>query len=278
MTTRLSTSASFRTYSALRFLLLLGSSCCCIPNTTTATMALVTTSTTSSIQLPSQSQQCFYTRDELTEALSAYLRDNNNNDNNDTNKDDGDDDVDVDTTINSSSSSTDNNSIDTWCVSNIPDDISDLRMDAELNFGLELDTSWTRECDCPTAAEEKYDDTTGREGITGIGVVVVEHDTKPNDAASSSSSSSSSPVRSASDTATATATPMNAATGSSSSKTNKDMPMIYRVVPVKLLAILLVLSLGMAIRYMADFHRYEGIDPSDQKIVEFELLQLAEEA
>ncbi|KAG7351025.1 hypothetical protein IV203_010385 [Nitzschia inconspicua] len=268
--TRLSTSASFRTYSALRFLLLLGSGCC-IPNTTTATMALVT-STSSSIQ----SQQCFYTRYELTEALSAYLRDNNNNSNNDTNKDD--DDVDVDTTINSSSSSsTENNSIDTWCVSNIPDDISDLRMDAELNFGLELDTSWTRECDCPSAAEEKNDDATGREEeITGIGVVVVEQDTKPNDAVVSSSSSS--PVRSASDTATATATPMNAATGSSTSKTNKDMPMIYRVMPIKLLAILLVLSLGMAIRYMADFHRYEGIDPSDQKIVEFELLQLAEEA
>jgi hypothetical protein len=67
---------------------------------------------------------------------------------------------------------------------------------------------------------------------------------------------------------------------SSSYKSVSDasMPMIYRLMPLKVLGLLLLLSLVFVVRHMVDFNRYEGIDPSDQKIAEFELLQLAEEA
>ncbi|KAL3904803.1 MAG: hypothetical protein SGARI_004752 [Bacillariaceae sp.] len=66
---------------------------------------------------------------------------------------------------------------------------------------------------------------------------------------------------------------------SNDSSKQHEMPMIYRLMPIKLLAVLLILSLIVAIRHMVDFHSYEGIDPSSDhtKHVEFELLQLAED-
>jgi hypothetical protein len=66
----------------------------------------------------------------------------------------------------------------------------------------------------------------------------------------------------------------NSPTTSSSSDA---FPILYRLIPLKLMACLLLISAVFAVRHMVDFHRYEGIDPSDQKIAEFELLQLAEE-
>jgi hypothetical protein len=90
------------------------------------------------------------------------------------------------------------------------------------------------------------------------------------------------PIREvASDTASATevGTPTSESFSKPSSN-SKDMPMIYRLMPIKLLAVLLILSVILAIRQMVDFHSYQGIDPSSDhtKHVEFELLQLAEEA
>lgn len=240
------TATSTRSYSVLRFLLLLGSYSH-LPSLADAVVAPL-------------SQQCFTTRQELADALYDYLRDDNKN-------------------------TTTSSSIETWCVSHISlqDDISDLRMEAELNLGIDLST-WEEnngECYCEddngetevTVLEEE-----SRENTDTVAVVVEEEEEIQRNVPTSSSSS---PTRSASDTSTATATKIDSTSPSSTSNKSgngNEMPMIYRLMPIKLLAVLLILSLGMAIRHMVDFHRYEGIDPSDQKNVEFELLQLAEEA
>jgi hypothetical protein len=148
-------------------------------------------------------------------------------------------------------------------------------MEAELTLGVDL-SRWEENCDCDsndgTVAllsqnEETLSSWQGKDQddtntVLDLSSTRQEH-------------VSSSPLRSASDTSTATATKIESAT---TVNNDKEMPMIYRLMPIKLLAGLLIISSVMAVRYMVDFQRYEGIDPSDQKNVEFELLQLAGEA
>lgn len=69
----------------------------------------------------------------------------------------------------------------------------------------------------------------------------------------------------------------NGGSNNTTSNPEAGVAMLYRLVPLKLLAFVLLISLVFAVRQMVDFQRYEGIDPSDQKIAEFELLQLADE-
>jgi hypothetical protein len=228
--------SSLRTYSALRILFLLGG--------TVASTIVATTADTSS-----PSQKCFHTRHELAEAVYSYLQTNSYNH--------------TTTGHNESGSSS---SIETWCVSNIPllDDISDLRMEAELTLSVDLST-WEENCDC-----DSNDGSVSQNEETHDGIVTVM-----DESSFRMEQNTSSPIRSASDTSLATATNIESPT---TANDDKKMPMIYRLMPVKLLAALLIISLVMAVRHLVDFQRYEGIDPSDQKNVEFELLQLAQEA
>lgn len=171
-----------------------------------------------------------------------------------------------------------------WCVSNIPEDITDLRFEAETDYHLDLMNAWSRKCECEeedvseAPPEQEVVTILDQKGQNNTDALIIE-DEEPSKVETVATASSSS-ARSASDTATATplGDPSKHGGSSSSPVVGDDMPMIYRLMPIKLLAVLLVLSLGMAIRHVVDFRQYEGIDPSDQKNVEFELLQLAEEA
>jgi hypothetical protein len=236
---------SLRSYSALRILFLLG---------TTVISTIVATKADTSLS----SRVCFQTRHELAEAVYSYLQTHNYSNV---------------TTHNESGSW----SIETWCVSNIPpiDDITDLRMEAELTLGVDLST-WEKDCTCDSndgwiAQNEEH-----------VSILEGEKDDDADTAMDESTvrqkHDTSSPVRSASDTSFATATKIESAATTTNHHDDNEMPMIYRLMPIKLLAALLIISTMMAIRHMVDFRRYEGIDPSDQKNVEFELLQLAQEA
>jgi hypothetical protein len=91
---------------------------------------------------------------------------------------------------------------------------------------------------------------------------------------------STSPVRGAGSVASVDTKKASYTSSTTKDNNNNALPMIYRLMPLKVLGFLLLLSLVFIIRHMVDFNRYQGIDPSDQKIAvaEFELLQLAEEA
>lgn len=261
-----STSSS-RTYSALRFLLLLGSGSVvhCQNNNTEPIHH-------EGLKRTTPRDQCFTTRKELEHAIMDYA---------------------VDYLSSSHSVISMRPTPAAWCVSNIPEDITDLRFEAETNYHLDLMNAWSRKCECepeeevvsesPPAEDATVLDQKGQNNNNNTDAVIIQDEEEPSEVETVATASSSS-ARSASDTATTTPVAGDPSKhGGSSSPVGggddkNNMPMMYRLMPIKLLAVLLVLSLGMAIRHMVDFRHYEGIDPSDQKTVEFELLQLAEEA
>jgi hypothetical protein len=206
---------------------------------------------------------CFSTRQELADALRGYLQ-----------------------------NSTNYERIETWCVSGgiiDPDDLSSLQHEAEVNLDIDLSEAWGRACTCEDDIDASNSTLSGefledmqdeevdlQEELQDDWMAKEEQEDDRQDAETLV------PTREvASDTASATevGTPTSESFSKPSSN-SKDMPMIYRLMPIKLLAVLLILSVILAIRQMVDFHSYQGIDPSSDhtKHVEFELLQLAEEA
>mmetsp|Transcript_5705 Transcript_5705/g.8996 ORF Transcript_5705/g.8996 Transcript_5705/m.8996 type:complete len:229 (+) Transcript_5705:181-867(+) len=208
-------------------------------------LLLVVVALVSSGILPTvaQATSCFQTREELQHAVKDYVQDPSSN---------------------SLVATTYGWPIGSWCVDTIgggdnndaanDGNITDIAIKAQTLLENEDFSGWERRCDCSNGEYEEEPSTPVR-GTAGVTT-----------------------VSTTSTTTMTTATSATAANSSTTGAMNNEMPILYRLMPIKLLAVLLVLSLVFAIRHMVDFRRYEGIDPSDQKIAEFELLQLAEEA
>ena len=129
-----------------------------------------------------------------------------------------------------------------------------IKENASKALGVDL-AGWDRPCDCPFEGEERQEEATS--SATLIGVV---------------SNDATNPIGEVSKDGT-----VNLSSTNTNTTPEAGFGMLYRLVPLKLLAFLMLMSLVFALRQLVDFQRYEGIDPSDQKIAEFELLQLAEE-